>query len=268
MWEKEEQKPVGRYLLLAFGIAWGTESIIILGERLGLLSGKIGFIIIYLLIGFGAGLAPMYAHYILLKQRGKITGIKDFCKGIFKTNDKLRTVAWLAIFFSSQLMVNQIGERFLGNPWYCFIVYIPLMILGGGLEEIGWRGFLQPSLEEKYPLVVATLITGTLWALWHLPLWWVQASTQSMMNFVAFLCYCITFSFVLATLYQLTQCIGACVLLHAWGNVMGGMYTRLAIEQLPSVTMFLLYGTEILLAIIICRYLSKRNKCDLKEVSS
>ena len=29
-------------------------------------------------------------------------------------------------------MVNQIGEHFLGNPWYCFIVYIPLMILGGG----------------------------------------------------------------------------------------------------------------------------------------
>ena len=89
-----------------------------------------------------------------------------------------------------------------------------------------------------------------------------------MMNFVAFLCYCITFSFVLATLYQLTQCIGACVLLHAWGNVMGGMYTRLALEQLPSVTMFLLYGTEILLATIICRYLSKRNTCDLMEVSS
>jgi uncharacterized protein len=43
------------------------------------------------------------------------------------------------------------------------------MILGAIGEEIGWRGYLQPALEKKYSPVVAYLITGLIWAYWHIP---------------------------------------------------------------------------------------------------
>lgn len=43
--------------------------------------------------------------------------------------------------------------------------------LASGLgEEIGWRGFLTPALMRFFSLPVASLITGLLWALWHVPI--------------------------------------------------------------------------------------------------
>ena len=35
-------------------------------------------------------------------------------------------------------------------------------------EEFGWRGFAQPRLERHYNPVVAALIVGTAWSVWHL----------------------------------------------------------------------------------------------------
>jgi membrane protease YdiL (CAAX protease family) len=37
------------------------------------------------------------------------------------------------------------------------------------LEEIGWRGFLLPHLQEHYTAWRSTLILSVIWALWHLP---------------------------------------------------------------------------------------------------
>jgi uncharacterized protein len=36
-------------------------------------------------------------------------------------------------------------------------------------EEIGWRGFLFPSLYKLTPAFAAILISGIIWALWHYP---------------------------------------------------------------------------------------------------
>jgi membrane protease YdiL (CAAX protease family) len=46
-----------------------------------------------------------------------------------------------------------------------------IFILGfDGLgEEIGWRGFALPKLLENRSPLVASLILGALWAVWHFP---------------------------------------------------------------------------------------------------
>ena len=37
-------------------------------------------------------------------------------------------------------------------------------------EELGWRGYLTPKLEELMPTPAAVIVTGIIWALWHGPL--------------------------------------------------------------------------------------------------
>ncbi len=37
-------------------------------------------------------------------------------------------------------------------------------------EEPGWRGFALPRLLERHSALVASLILGAVWAVWHLPL--------------------------------------------------------------------------------------------------
>src|SRR5215204_3416462 len=42
--------------------------------------------------------------------------------------------------------------------------------IGGTWEEPGWRGFALPRLQAGRSALVASLILGAVWALWHLPL--------------------------------------------------------------------------------------------------
>lgn len=37
-------------------------------------------------------------------------------------------------------------------------------------EEIGWRGLLVPALAERMPFTAMALVSGLIWAAWHMPL--------------------------------------------------------------------------------------------------
>src|ERR671910_1929183 len=50
---------------------------------------------------------------------------------------------------------------------FAFVLLIPAA--GGTWEEPGWRGFALPSLQAGHSALVASLILGAVWALWHLP---------------------------------------------------------------------------------------------------
>jgi len=51
-----------------------------------------------------------------------------------------------------------------------FAVVLLIPGTGGAWEEPGWRGFALPSLQAGRSALVASLILGAVWALWHLPL--------------------------------------------------------------------------------------------------
>jgi membrane protease YdiL (CAAX protease family) len=49
-------------------------------------------------------------------------------------------------------------------------------------EELGWRGYALDRLQEKYGAFVSSLVLGTAWALWHLPLFFVRGTYQNNMD--------------------------------------------------------------------------------------
>jgi uncharacterized protein len=262
MCKNQEKNGILQYLMLTFLIAWGVEAVIIAGERFEILTGAVGTTLIFLLIMFGAGLAPAYAFCIHLKRQRKIHGLKDILKLTLQT-PKIKKTMWITmIFFGSQFIVNLISEDSSGNPWYFFILFFPVMVIGGGIEEFGWRGFLQPQMEKKFPFATSALIIGVIWACWHLPLWFVQASNQSSYNFLSFLCYCITFSFVIGLLYRLTKSTLACIVLHAWGNTLQGMFTRSSLIDPISIRTAAIWGTEILIVFLVLFLIGRFKKVE------
>ena len=63
-----------------------------------------------------------------------------------------------------------------GNPAMLIIVPIWIFVLGGPLqEEFGWRGYALPRILEKYNGLTAGIITGSLWGLWHIPLFFIKS---------------------------------------------------------------------------------------------
>jgi membrane protease YdiL (CAAX protease family) len=60
------------------------------------------------------------------------------------------------------------------------LITAPLLFLVGGLvngEKIGWRGFALPRLLAKHSALTASLILGSLWALFHLPLFFTRGDS-------------------------------------------------------------------------------------------
>lgn len=80
------------------------------------------------------------------------------------------------------------------------------LFLAGALEEFGWRGFIQPRLQERWSALTAAVLIGVVWALWHLPLAYGGAGAgYDAGAFVVLLIGLPAFSVVMAWLYNSTR---------------------------------------------------------------
>jgi membrane protease YdiL (CAAX protease family) len=50
-------------------------------------------------------------------------------------------------------------------------------------EEIGWRGYLLPRLLARYNALLASLLLGIVWTLWHLPKFWMGGAAEDAHNY-------------------------------------------------------------------------------------
>ena len=93
-------------------------------------------------------------------------------------------------------------------------------LIGGGNEEGGWRGILQPGLEHFMPYPAAVILTSLLWSFWHIPLWFVEDSAQQHTPFLGFCFIGLLLSFWLAAVYRRTRSVFCCMLLHGFTNTL------------------------------------------------
>jgi membrane protease YdiL (CAAX protease family) len=111
---------------------------------------------------------------------------------------------------------------------------INLVCYGFG-EELGWRGFLQPRLEGRWPVVTAASVLSLVWAAWHLPLFGITPSYRAMPVFglVGFYFSLWVASWIFAWLLQYGHgSLLVVALFHAWFDVVTN--SPLGIPALPT----------------------------------
>lgn len=81
--------------------------------------------------------------------------------------------------------------------------FVATAVLVGLFEEVGWRGYALPRLQQKMAGLPAALWLGVVWALWHLPLLVSDPSGQRPV--VQFVILVVAQSVVLSWLYNSTS---------------------------------------------------------------
>lgn len=153
-------------------------------------------------------LSPAIASFIILKKYNKITGIKEWLYTVFYAKNNillyLFIVSGLALYFSIHFVIS--GSTELALPFYTLFLSLPGCLIIGGLEEAGWMYILQPQLDKKVGFVLSSLITGCIWTLWHVPLFFIPGTNhgEGLINFGMFTVQLFAFRFFNGAIYRIS----------------------------------------------------------------
>ena len=149
---------------------------------------------LFLIIGaFG----PSFAAVLLTIMNGGPAAVRGLFGGLLKWRVSVRwyLVALLlpaALCFSAVALHVLLGgsapQLYSPVPWYLLPAYflVVMLFIGPVPEEIGWRRYALPMLQAERSALSASLVLGSSWALWHLPLAWTGGTSWPGLPFPLF----------------------------------------------------------------------------------
>lgn len=188
---------------------------------------------VYVLLGYGFVAASLIMTGITQGKVGVIALLKRYL--IWRVHRKWYLVALLLVpaIDLAGIMLNAlvsgtppdfsaaVGYRIFGPSSNLVLLIVPYFIfdaLTNG-EEIGWRGYVLPRLQNRYSALTAALIIAILAGFWHFPKWiahWDAAAFGWSMGDIA------TKSVLLAWMYNNTRgSLLLVTLFHASFNAAG-----------------------------------------------
>jgi hypothetical protein len=189
-----------------------------------------------ILAAFGPGIAAMAclrAFHVKGALRQYLRSLLDFRFG---------WTCWFApiLVLGTITALSWILPEFWGEPRLpillpsvsVFPLYLLLMILfGGGQEELGWRGYILEPMEARFGAWRGNLILGVLWAVWHLPLFFIAGTGQTYMNFAGFLLVTIGLAYIFAWVRQVSgKRPLAALIAHGWSNAFLPLFPILILQ--------------------------------------
>ena len=145
------------------------------------------------------------------------SSFKQLVRDFFQVKQPLSTYLLVLIFIGLDFLPLVLSGKMIIPTWYLPIILFVKALVFGGIEEIGWRYFFQPTLQEKLTYIVSTLCTFVAWSLWHLLYFYIDGSL-AMVNLILFLLGLFSNCFILSAIYTKTRSLWLCVMTHALIN--------------------------------------------------
>lgn len=204
-------------------------------------------------------LLPMLTAYVFTRISGEISGTLQFIGSVFTLREKgyayAAALSVPLIYYGASLLLGNIA--FTHAPFSAAAAYFPWALLQGGLEEVGWRWYLQTHINVKNSFVLKMFVISLIWFVWHFPIYrlpWITAGSQ---NYLIFYFMILGNTFTLGAVKELSRgsipCIAAHMLLDTAAVIMlvGSVLAKVA----------LLAGAEILLSVIAVKIFYGPRRC-------
>jgi membrane protease YdiL (CAAX protease family) len=272
--EAMRRYPLVFFFLMAFGITWASDYVILVVLHLRLDPTDFRLLAPQALLGIG----PMLAAFLMTAITEGRRGIRHLLLrfALWRVGVTWYVIVLLAVpvlvLITLLIMPGALSTfRLPGlSFWPAYLMgYVGVLVFGGPLgEEPGWRGFALPRLQQRLGPLRGTLLLGALWALWHLPLYLLpegygtinQGLGYSLTAFLAFTVLGIALSVLFTWMFNNTQgSLLLAILLHTSINAPLGYLSSLLFpsSQLDAfqvrITMVLVFGAVAMLLIIVTR---------------
>ena len=143
------------YFVLAYALAW---------MLIPLMSVSLAF-------GFLALFGPAFAAILITRVTEGPQGLRELWARVLLWKVNPFSYAFAILFPPFMILIEMGVAYLLGTPVTFFtngMIGLATATLFVG-EELGWRGYALPKLLAQRTPIMASLILGVLWALWHLP---------------------------------------------------------------------------------------------------
>ena len=172
---------------------------------------------------------PSLTAFLLVYRDNGRAGVEELAKRALKIPRPLR---WLAptvllplVLAGSAICFNLLGGgqlpplQLLSQPALVPFTFVFIFFFQGPVpEEFGWRGYALDRLQEKWNALISSVLLGTLWAIWHLPLFFM--GYLSFLPFLPYLAYVVASTILITWLYNNTSGnLLVAMLFHAMSNL-------------------------------------------------
>jgi membrane protease YdiL (CAAX protease family) len=187
-----KSNPLVMFGLLAFGISWGVWIPLAVASY-GLIDLPISPTLLTLLGAFG----PSLAAILLTATTEQWAGVRRLLGRLLIWRVGIQWYLFVLVWPAALSLLTTAVHLVLGEPapdfthpplldlyplppelatngWWVlvpFIIVQQLLLSSPMGEEIGWRGYAQPRLQARTSPLVASIVLGLIWSVWHLPLY-------------------------------------------------------------------------------------------------
>ncbi len=187
-----------------------------------------------------SGILAVFPAWVLSSAYARTPGIRKLFSTLLKPRGSVLWYFVVFLFFPGIPLLGMGITRLLGGQAQFYLAdlafqeaafllmleFLHVFLMTGGInEESGWRGFALPRLQSRYPVIVAALIVGFFWSLWHLP---IDISTGVPVAWILEnrLLWTPAFAILMSWLYNRTNgSVLAPVVFHAAMNAFGNQFS-------------------------------------------
>ncbi|MGE5674919.1 MAG: lysostaphin resistance A-like protein [Mycobacterium leprae] len=221
---------------------------------------------------------PLLAAATMIVPRAGWSGVKKHIGQAFDLRVKARYYVLAVLlplittagthYIANWTALDSLPSTFLPDTlpvWAIGLISIPyflaMLVLGGGQEEFGWRGYAQEPLQERFGVIRGSLLLGLVWSLWHLPLWVLPGDGHADYPFVAFMFFTISLSLILGCLYNMSgKKLVIPLVVHAMSNTLVPFFPVLHMAKVAQPGYWLWAGLTALVALCLSLWFWRSQK--------